>query len=69
MTDSESNKPRTNEDIKAAQTAIKQELIMNPIALLKSGMPAAIHYVVIIEALEELLTLRTLFEMMKNAKD
>lgn len=59
--------PRPRADIEAALKCIMSEMIKNPMAMSKSGEPLMIHYIVIKDALQELLALRELVERAKAA--
>lgn len=49
---------RPERDIEAAYTFISREMIARPLALGADGTPALLHYMVIRDALRELVTLR-----------
>lgn len=50
--------PRRSEDIAAALNCIRKEIVQNPIGMSKGGEPLVLHYIVIIDALAELLERR-----------
>lgn len=50
---------RPIEDLKEALKAIEREIVLNPLAKLSDGFPATIHYIVIREALLELIDIRS----------
>lgn len=54
-----SGTPRSERDIREAITFIEREMITNPMAMGSGGVPYLIHYVVIRDALRELLSLRS----------
>lgn len=56
----ESGKPRPLEQIEAALHCIESEIVRNPLAMSKSGESLLMHYIVIREALRELLQRRAL---------
>lgn len=52
------DEPRPREDIEAALRCLQSEVVRNPVAMAKNGEPLTIHYIVVIDALRELLALR-----------
>lgn len=54
--DESGNRPR--DQIEAALRCITEECVRNPLAMSKSGEPLLMHYLVIRDALDELLSLR-----------
>jgi len=65
MTDN-TGKPRPKEDIEAALKALTTEVVRNPMAILKDGSPALMHYIVVIDAMRELLILRGAAEILRR---
>jgi len=59
--------PRPEEDIRAAIECLKSEVIYNPMGMSRSGQPLTIHYVVVLDAMRELLALRALVERAREA--
>ena len=55
----ESIKPRPRVDIEAALACITREVMTNPMARAKNDEMLVIHYIVIRDALRELLSLRS----------
>jgi len=53
-----SGTPRPEADIRAAIRCVMSEMVKNPMAMSKDGEPLLMHYIVIREALQELLELR-----------
>lgn len=59
--------PRSREDIEAALKCVLSEMIKNPMAMSKTGEPLMIHYIVIKDALQELLALREVISRARTA--
>ena len=50
--------PRSRADIKAAFDCLSSEIVRNPLAMSKDGQPLAMHYIVVRDALSELMQRR-----------
>ena len=56
-----SGRSRPAEDIRSAISCIEGEIVKNPMAMSKGGEPLLMHYLVVCDALRELLALRARF--------
>jgi hypothetical protein len=61
-----SGQPRRREDIEAALKCITREIVQNPLAMSKGGEPLVMHYLVIKDALQELLVKRQRLELVQG---
>jgi hypothetical protein len=54
--------PRSNRDVEEALAYVSKQIVTDPMAMSKDGVPRTIHYIVIRAALQELLDLRRIVE-------
>jgi hypothetical protein len=59
--------PRPARDIELALGYVTKQMVIDPTALSKDGVPRLMHYTVIRDALQELLALRKLVEAARMA--
>ena len=65
-----SNAPRSMRDLEDALNTIQTEIVRgNPGAVLKDGTPAVMCYIVVSDALRELIALRNLIAKLKEKKE
>jgi len=53
-----SGTPRPLDQIEGASRCLQSEVVKNPLAMSKDGEPLSIHYIVVVDAMRELVRLR-----------
>jgi hypothetical protein len=61
--------PRPERDIEEALKYVTKQMVIDPMAMSKDGVPRIIHYVVIREALQEVLAVRKLLAAARAKKE
>jgi hypothetical protein len=61
--------PRPERDVLAAIEFATREMMAHPTAMTKEGFPMVMHYIIIREALRELLVLRRAVESLRKQEE
>ena len=64
-----SGQPRPIRDIEEALAAITKEVVTNHMGRFKDGTPVVLHYIVIVDALRELIALRKLIQAQRELRE